>query len=242
MKRRLLPVAALPAVAVALLGASLAAAQDDPQGELLVPAWIRTIAAAWSGGDISDVEFVAAMGFLINEGIIPSPVQHAQDDDPHEPTAQDDDLPEPTAQDHEHTLHNIQDNVTFDEGYEHYAHHTDSLADIAAPDDEGKCFDRFGNVRSPSINLKFKNNEYIRTLVDVTGAGVRIDTENKRPLWYQIFNDTHSVSPVYHLRAFATGLQVDDVIWMYNMQIGEEYEIRSVYGDQCGRSTMMLGY
>ncbi len=233
MRRMLLPVAAAAAVAVALLGASLAAAQGDPQGEPLVPAWIRTLAAAWSGGDISDAEFVAAMGFLINEGIMPSPDQHAQDDD----------LPEPAAQDHEHALHSVQDNVEYGEDYEHYAHHTDSIADIVAPDDEGKCFDRFGNVRTPSIKLKFSNNEYIKTLVDVHGAGVTVDPENKnRPLWYQIFNDTHSVSPVYYIRAFASGLQVDDVIWMYHMQIGEEYEIRSVYGNQCGRSTMMLGY
>ncbi|RNJ73009.1 MAG: hypothetical protein EB832_02640 [Thaumarchaeota archaeon S14] len=232
MRRRFLTAAALPAVAAALLGASIAAAQDAPEGDRLVPAWIRTVAAAWSGGDISDAEFVAAMGFLINEGIIPASEQHEQDDD----------LPESLVYDHEHALRNIQDNVSYGENYEHYAHHIDYIADIAVPDDEDKCFDRFGNVRTPSIKLKFKNNEYIRTFIDVTGAGIKVDPENKRPLWYQIFNNTHSVSPVYYIRAFETGLQIGDTIWMYHMQIGETYEIRSVYGNQCGRSEMILGY
>lgn len=233
VRRRFLTAAALPAVAAALLGASIAAAQDAPEGDRLVPAWIRTVAAAWSGGDISDAEFVAAMGFLINEGIIPASepehegVRYALADHVHEY-----DLP-----------HMVQEGVTYGDQYVHYfEHRIGPIADIAAPNDDGKCIDEFGKVQASTIRLKFRQNEYTKSLVDITGAGINVDDGSSKHLWYQFFNKTHAVGPVLSVQALASGLQVQDTSWIYDLQTGMEYEIRSVYGNQCGRSEMILGY
>lgn len=223
----------LPAVAATMLGASLAAAQDDPKGDPLVPAWIRTVAAAWSGGDISDAEFVAAMGFLINEGIIPSPGSERED-------------ARYALADHVHEYsppHTVQKGVMYDDQYVHYyEHRVGPFADIAVPDDDIKCIDESGEIHAPTIRLKFRQNEYTKSFIEVTGAGIRVEADTEKRMWYQFFNKTHSVSPVMSVHVFASGLQVGDTSWIYDMKIGKEYEIRSVYGNQCGRSTMMLGY
>lgn len=233
VRRVLLLVMALPAAAAALLGASIAAAQDAAQGDPLVPAWIRTVAAAWSGGEISDAEFVAAMGFLINEGIIPSPdseqedIRYALADHVHEYTPP----------------HTVQKGMTYEDLYVHYfEHRIGPIADIAVPDDDGKCVDEHGKVRTPTINLKFRQYEYSKSFVTLTGAGINVEDDSEKRMWYQFFNKTHSVSPVQSVQVFASGLQVKFTPWIYDMKIGKEYEIRSVYGDQCGRSTMMLSY
>ena len=233
VRRRFLTAVALPAAAAALLGASIAVAQDAPQGDQLVPAWIRTVVAAWSGGDISDAEFVAAMGFLINEGIIPT--SEPENEDARYALA-----------DHVHEYdppHTVQEGVTYGDRYVHYfEHHIGPIADIAAPKDDDKCIDEFGQIQTPTIKLKFRQNEYTKSFVDITGAGINVDDGSSKHLWYQFFNKTHSVGPVLSVPVFASGLQVGNTSWIYEMQTGQPYEIRSVYGNQCGSSEMILGY
>lgn len=41
--------------------------------EEIVPSWIQNVASFWSNGDISDQEFVNAMEFLVEEGIMDLP-------------------------------------------------------------------------------------------------------------------------------------------------------------------------
>lgn len=41
--------------------------------EQVVPSWIQNVAGFWSNGDVSDQEFVSAMEFLVDEGIMNLP-------------------------------------------------------------------------------------------------------------------------------------------------------------------------
>jgi len=187
-------------------------------------------------------EFVTAVGFLVNEGIIPSPgpkqesARFALADHVHEYS--------PAGHVHGYIPpHTVQDDVEYDDQYSHYfEHRIGPIADIAVPPDDSKCIDELGEIRTPTIKLKFRQNEYTKSLVEVTGAGIRVDGDDTKRMWYQFFNKTNSVGPVLSVQVFAVGLQVGDTSWIYDMKIGQPYEIRSVYGDQCGRSTMMLGY
>ena len=52
----------------------------NAQSTVTVPSWIQNVAGFWSSGDVSDGEFVNAMTFLVEEGImdLPSVVSSAE--------------------------------------------------------------------------------------------------------------------------------------------------------------------
>ena len=64
-------------IAVAAIGllTSSASVSNEANGQstVTVPSWIQQVAGFWSSGDVSDGEFVNAMTFLVEEGIMDLP-------------------------------------------------------------------------------------------------------------------------------------------------------------------------
>ena len=49
---------------------TVSAIPGAPEAKLLIPSWIKMNAKWWSEGKISDVEYVAGIEYLVNQGII----------------------------------------------------------------------------------------------------------------------------------------------------------------------------
>jgi hypothetical protein len=56
-----------------LTSAALVSNEVNGQSKVSVPTWIQNVAGFWSNGDVSDDEFVNAMTFLVEEGIMDLP-------------------------------------------------------------------------------------------------------------------------------------------------------------------------
>ena len=68
-KRLLLPIAVFLCVSITFVPANSYADSD----QLAIPSWIKQIAVFWGNGEISDVEFITALQYLVKTGILVVP-------------------------------------------------------------------------------------------------------------------------------------------------------------------------